>query len=117
MRSRLVRVKILVLGSGAREHAIILSLLGEDADHTILAAPGNAGIAQVVETVELDPNDPVAVANYAIASAVELVVIRDPGVALDHGAVDGGLDVLLVVLLDGLADRGPAPGTIDPCGS
>lgn len=80
-------MKILVLGSGAREHAIILSLLGEDADHTILAAPGNAGIAQVVETVELDPNDPVAVANYAIASAVELVVIG-PEAPLVAGVAD-----------------------------
>lgn len=80
-------MKILVLGSGAREHAIILSLLGEDADHTILAAPGNAGIAQVAETVALDANDPVAVANYAIGSAIELVIIG-PEAPLVAGVAD-----------------------------
>ena len=39
-------MKILVLGSGAREHAIILALRSEDTEHEIYAAPGNAGIAQ-----------------------------------------------------------------------
>ncbi|MET4637585.1 phosphoribosylamine--glycine ligase [Mycetocola sp. 2940] len=80
-------MKILVLGSGAREHAIILSLLSEDADHEVLAAPGNAGIGQVVETVDLDPNDPVVVANYAIAQGIALVVIG-PEAPLVAGVAD-----------------------------
>ncbi|MET1052719.1 MAG: phosphoribosylamine--glycine ligase [Mycetocola sp.] len=80
-------MKILVLGSGAREHAIILSLLSEEAGHEITAAPGNAGIAQVVGTVDLDPNDPVAVANHAITTAVDLVVIG-PEAPLVAGVAD-----------------------------
>lgn len=87
MRSRLVPVKILVLGSGAREHAIILSLAGEDAAHDIVAAPGNAGIAAAVPTVDLDPNDPTTVTNYAIAQAIELVVIG-PEAPLVAGVAD-----------------------------
>lgn len=87
MTNRLVAVKILVLGSGAREHAIVLSLLSEGGDHEITAAPGNAGIARAVATVDLDANDPVAVANHAIAHAIELVVIG-PEAPLVAGVAD-----------------------------
>jgi phosphoribosylamine--glycine ligase len=80
-------VKILVLGSGAREHAIILSLLSEDTGHEVVAAPGNAGIGQLVETVDLDPNDPVVVANYAIAENIALAVIG-PEAPLVAGVAD-----------------------------
>ncbi|AWB87344.1 phosphoribosylamine--glycine ligase [Mycetocola zhujimingii] len=80
-------MKILVLGSGAREHAIILSLVGENAAHSIIAAPGNAGIAGAVPTVDLDPNDPVAVTNFAIAEAIELVIIG-PEAPLVAGVAD-----------------------------
>lgn len=84
---RVVRVKILVLGSGAREHAIILSLLSEDAGHDIIAAPGNAGIARDVTVTAFDINDPVAVANYAIDAAVDIVVIG-PEAPLVAGVAD-----------------------------
>ncbi|MHA7985152.1 phosphoribosylamine--glycine ligase [Rathayibacter sp. CAU 1779] len=68
-------MRILVLGSGAREHAIIRALLSEDADHDITAAPGNAGIAEDVRTVGIDPNDGVAVASYAEKNSIDLVVV------------------------------------------
>ncbi|RWZ68379.1 phosphoribosylamine--glycine ligase [Labedella populi] len=80
-------MKILVLGSGAREHAIVLSLLSESTAHEIVVAPGNAGIAASVPIVELDANDPVAVANHAIAEGVELVVIG-PEAPLVAGVAD-----------------------------
>jgi phosphoribosylamine--glycine ligase len=68
-------VRILVLGSGAREHALILALRAEDADHAIFAAPGNAGIASDAHLVALDPNDPVAVAEFAGAERIGLVIV------------------------------------------
>ncbi|GAB3618706.1 phosphoribosylamine--glycine ligase [Okibacterium endophyticum] len=80
-------MKILVLGSGAREHAIVQSLLSESADHSVTVAPGNAGIARDVATVELDPNDPQAVANHAIESGTDLVVIG-PEAPLVAGVAD-----------------------------
>jgi phosphoribosylamine--glycine ligase len=80
-------VKILVLGSGAREHAIIASLLSEEVEHDIVAAPGNAGIAGDVRTVELDPLDRRAVANYAIEHNIEFVIVG-PEAPLVAGVAD-----------------------------
>jgi phosphoribosylamine--glycine ligase len=78
-------VRILVLGSGAREHAIVTALLGEEAGHEIVAAPGNAGLAAVVETVALDPSNGATVARYA--ADFDLVVIG-PEAPLVAGVAD-----------------------------
>jgi len=69
-------VKILVLGSGAREHAIVKALVrtGTPAAN-VTCAPGNAGIAQDVECVALNPNDPALVTEYAVANQLDLVII------------------------------------------
>ncbi|KQV06919.1 phosphoribosylamine--glycine ligase [Leifsonia sp. Root112D2] len=80
-------MKILVLGSGAREHAIVTALLAEDAGHEIIAAPGNAGIAADVPVVSLDANSPEDVTNYAFENNIELVVIG-PEAPLVAGVAD-----------------------------
>lgn len=80
-------MKILVLGSGAREHAIILSLRSEQADHEIFAAPGNAGIAQDATLVDLDQLDGAAVAAFANERGIDLVVIG-PEAPLVAGVAD-----------------------------
>ena len=80
-------MRILVLGSGAREHAIITALLAEGAGHVITAAPGNAGIAQQVEVVALDPTKGEVVAEYAVDNDIELVVIG-PEAPLVAGVAD-----------------------------
>lgn len=80
-------MKILVLGSGAREHAIITALLREGVGHEITAAPGNAGIAEVVETVALDPTRGSVVADYALDNGIDLVVIG-PEAPLVAGVAD-----------------------------
>lgn len=68
-------MKILVLGSGAREHAIVNCLMRDSADHEIIAAPGNAGIAQVAEVVAMDPTEGDVVTEYAREQGIDLVVI------------------------------------------
>jgi phosphoribosylamine--glycine ligase len=80
-------VRILVLGSGAREHAIILSLRSEAVAHEVFAAPGNAGIARDATIVAIDPNDPAAVTGFANDNAVDLVVIG-PEAPLVAGVAD-----------------------------
>lgn len=80
-------VKILVLGSGAREHAIVLALASDGADHEVLAAPGNAGIARDAALVDVDMMDPGAVTEFAQAHAVDLVVIG-PEAPLVAGVAD-----------------------------
>ncbi|TQO20222.1 phosphoribosylamine--glycine ligase [Rhodoglobus vestalii] len=80
-------MRILVLGSGAREHAIVTSLLSEEEPHEITAAPGNSGIAAVVETVALDPTRGDVVTQYALDNDIELVVIG-PEAPLVAGVAD-----------------------------
>ncbi len=81
-------MKILVIGSGAREHALVRSLQTDRSVAEVAAAPGNAGIAQVAATHPVDVTDPRAVADLAAALAVDLVVIG-PEVPLVAGAADG----------------------------
>jgi phosphoribosylamine---glycine ligase len=80
-------VRILVLGSGAREHAIVTALLAEGAGHEIVAAPGNAGIARDVETIGLDITDGAPIADYARDNAIDLVVVG-PEAPLVAGVAD-----------------------------
>ncbi|WP_336660563.1 phosphoribosylamine--glycine ligase [Leucobacter sp. USHLN153] len=81
-------MKILVLGPGAREHAIVLALLAEQADHEIVCAPGNAGIAaSEVETPELAYTDPAAVEAFVREREFDLVVVG-PEAPLVAGVAD-----------------------------
>ena len=80
-------MKILVIGSGAREHAIVNALLRDSAAHEIVVAPGNAGIADVVETVSLNTTDGALIAEYASQQNIELVIVG-PEAPLVAGVAD-----------------------------
>ncbi len=80
-------MRILVLGSGAREHAIVMALLRDEISHEIIAAPGNAGTASIAENVALDPSNPSVVAKFAADQEIDLVVIG-PEAPLVSGVAD-----------------------------
>ena len=81
-------MKILVLGPGAREHAIVTALLSEDSPHDVVCAPGNAGIAAAgVATPALDYVDPTAVEAFVREHGFDLVVIG-PEAPLVAGVAD-----------------------------
>ncbi|MEY2849390.1 MAG: hypothetical protein RI885_2057 [Actinomycetota bacterium] len=80
-------MRILVLGSGAREHAIVTALLAEKAGHEIIVAPGNAGIERDVAVIHLDPTNGSVVAGFALDNDIDLVVIG-PEAPLVAGVAD-----------------------------
>ncbi|MDQ2836845.1 MAG: phosphoribosylamine--glycine ligase [Actinomycetota bacterium] len=80
-------MRVLVVGSGAREHAICLSLSADPAVTALICAPGNAGTAAVAEHRPLDMLNPAAVAELAREFAADLVVIG-PEAPLVAGVAD-----------------------------
>lgn len=85
--NRVTPVKVLVIGGGAREHALCRSL-SLDPDVTALhCAPGNAGIAETAQVHPVDALDGAAVAELAAALEADLVVVG-PEAPLVAGVAD-----------------------------
>ncbi|WP_288023921.1 phosphoribosylamine--glycine ligase [Arthrobacter sp.] len=80
-------MKVLVIGPGGREHAIVRSLLSDPSVTEVHAAPGNAGIAAIVPTHSIDANDPAAVTALALRLESDLVVVG-PEAPLAAGVSD-----------------------------
>ena len=80
-------MRVLVVGSGAREHALVRSLQADSAVTDVICAPGNAGIAATATTHPVDVTDAVAIGDLAAQLVAELVVIG-PEVPLVAGAAD-----------------------------
>lgn len=85
--SRLSRVKILLLGSGGREHAIGRALAADPLVSELHAAPGNPGLAGLATLHSIDAADPAAVVETAKALGADLVVIG-PEAPLVAGVAD-----------------------------
>ena len=81
-------MEILILGSGAREHALAWRLAREDGVGRVRIAPGNGGTPACAEAViDLDPLDPTAVARHVSRERYDLVVIG-PEAPLAAGVAD-----------------------------
>ncbi len=80
-------MKILVIGSGGREHALVWKIKQSPRVEKIYCAPGNGGIAGLAECVDIRADDIVALADFAHAEKIELTVVG-PEVPLVAGIVD-----------------------------
>ncbi len=81
-------MKVLVIGSGGREHAILWALkrtssLGLD----LYCAPGNGGISELAECVPIPASDRAALAEFVVAKSIDLTVVG-PEAPLAEGIVD-----------------------------
>ncbi len=89
-------MKILLIGSGAREHAILRSLAADPDVDALVAAPGNPGMAELAQLSPVNPTDADSVLQLAKEVAADLVVIG-PEAPLVAGVADvlrdAGFDV------------------------
>ena len=80
-------MKVLVVGKGGREHAIIRKLSESAEVDSLYCAPGNAGIAQLAKCVELEADDFIGLADFAEKERIDLTVVG-PDDPLVGGIVD-----------------------------
>lgn len=80
-------MKVLVVGSGAREHALCWALSGSALLEKLWCAPGNAGIADIATCVDIGVDDLDGIVAFARAMAIDLVVVG-PEMPLVAGLAD-----------------------------
>ena len=80
-------MKILVVGNGGREHALLWKLRGDDPSAELFVARGNGGTDALATSLPLDPTDAPALAAWAEGNAIDLTVVG-PEAALANGIVD-----------------------------
>lgn len=81
------RAKVLVVGGGGREHAIVDALSRSERVEKIFCAPGNAGIARQAKCVPLEDTQVDELAEFAENEGIDLTVVG-PEVSLAAGIVD-----------------------------
>ncbi len=80
-------MKVLVVGGGGREHALVWKISQSPRVTKIFAAPGNAGMAQLAECVPVKAEDIEGLVSFARSSAIGLTVVGPEG-PLSAGIVD-----------------------------
>jgi len=80
-------MKVLVVGSGGREHALCWAIAKSPKCDKLFAAPGNAGIADVAECVKIKAEDVDGLVKFAKAEKIDFVVVGPEGPLVD-GLVD-----------------------------
>lgn len=80
-------MRVLVIGSGAREHALVYKIAQSKLVDKVFCAPGNGGISQIAECIELKADDIFGLLEFARKEKIDLTVVG-PEVALALGIVD-----------------------------
>lgn len=80
-------MRVLVVGSGGREHALIWKIRQSTLVDKVFCAPGNGGISQIAECVELKADDMTGLIDFATKNKVDLTVVG-PESPLSEGIVD-----------------------------
>ena len=93
-------MRVLLIGSGGREHALAVGLAADPSVEELVAAPGNPGIASVATLRDVKAADPAAVAALAVETGADLVVVG-PEAPLVAGVADA-------VRAKGIACFGPS---------
>jgi phosphoribosylamine--glycine ligase len=68
-------MKVLVVGNGGREHALVETLAASPLEPEMYAAPGNVGISRIAETVDIPVDDLVSLRDYASENEIDLTVV------------------------------------------
>ena len=94
-------MKVLLLGSGGREHALAWKMMQSPRLEKLYVAPGNAGTAEIAENVAIAVNDFQAIADFIAENGIRMLVVgpEDPlvGGIRDFLQADGRLGGLLIV--------------------
>jgi phosphoribosylamine--glycine ligase len=81
-------MRVLVIGSGGREHALVWKIAQSPQVRQVFVAPGNAGIANIAKSVHIAADDVKGLVNFAKTNRIALTVVG-PEVPLVKGIVDG----------------------------
>jgi len=80
-------LRILVIGSGGREHALVWKISQSPMVEEVFCVPGNGGIAQIAQCPKIDPSDFEALADFAVEKSIGLTVVG-PEAPLVDGITD-----------------------------
>ncbi|MDK2794787.1 MAG: phosphoribosylamine---glycine ligase, partial [Caldanaerobacter sp.] len=80
-------MKVLVVGGGGREHAIVHKLSQSDRVEKIYCAPGNAGISKLAECVNISVEEIEKLKEFALQNKIDITIVG-PELPLVEGIVD-----------------------------
>ena len=80
-------MKVLIVGSGGREHTLAWKIAKSPKVDKLYAAPGNGGIAGIAECIDINPEDIEALKDFVKEQRVDLTIVG-PEVPLEQGIVD-----------------------------